>query len=433
MASVAHLHPEPAPLLACTVSREVEHFDLLIEDMETALGEAWGDLGFEDAVVFLGQPEAQSLEFIALILDPEDLADGLTQIIAVAKAAREADVKVLLITDGIEDEALEHLAPIAADLQLAYPLGEGALAQAIEDIRAGTASAASVPVPRRPRRPAVPEVQAAPATSPEPKRTSRDRQGVVLPVHGLAGGVGSTTFAVNLAWELATLAKEGGPRVCLIDFDLQFGSVSTSLDLPRREAVFELLSDTASIDTDALLQSMTVYGDRLHVLTSPPEMLPLDFITSEDVNRILALARANFDFVIIDLPTTIVQLTEAILNQAQVYFSLIELDMRSAQNALRMVRALKAESLPHEKLRFLLNRAPGFTDLSGKSRAKRLADSLAISLEVYLPDGGKAVTNSSDQGQTLAETAPKNPLRKEIQKLAKQLSDLHRSADSGMK
>jgi pilus assembly protein CpaE len=30
-----------------------------------------------------------------------------------------------------------------------------------------------------------------------------DRNGVILPVHGMAGGVGATTFAANLAWELA--------------------------------------------------------------------------------------------------------------------------------------------------------------------------------------------------------------------------------------
>ena len=66
---------------------------------------------------------------------------------------------------------------------------------------------------------------------------------MILPVHGMAGGVGATTFAANLAWELATITKTDAPRVCLIDLDFQFGSVATYLDLPRKEAVFEVLSD----------------------------------------------------------------------------------------------------------------------------------------------------------------------------------------------
>jgi pilus assembly protein CpaE len=45
------LQPEPQPITACTVSRDVQNFDLLIEDMESCLG-GWGDLGFEDACPF---------------------------------------------------------------------------------------------------------------------------------------------------------------------------------------------------------------------------------------------------------------------------------------------------------------------------------------------------------------------------------------------
>ena len=92
-----------------------------------------------------------------------------------------------------------------------------------------------------------------------------------------------------------------------------------------------------------------------------------------------------------------------------------------------MLRALKAEGLPHEKLRYVLNRAPKFTDLSGKSRVKRMAESLDIAIEVQLPDGSAQVTQANDHGLPLAETAAKNPLRKEIQKLAKSLHDLNKA------
>jgi pilus assembly protein CpaE len=100
---------------------------------------------------------------------------------------------------------------------------------------------------------------------------------------------------------------------------------------------------------------------------------------------------------------------------------MIELDMRSAQNALRLIRALKAEELPYQKLRYLLNRAPKFTDLSGKARAKRLAESLDIQIEAMLSDGGPQVTQANDHGLPLAEFAAKNPLLKDIRKLAQTL------------
>ena len=243
-------------------------------------------------------------------------------------------------------------------------------------------------------------------------------------VHGLAGGTGGTTLAVNLAWELATADKKNPPKVCLLDLDLQFGAVATFLDLPRREVVYDMLSETENMDEESFGQALLTYEDRLQVLTAPAEMLPLDLISSEDVNRILNIARNQFDYVVVDMPSTLVQWSEAVLNNAHVYFAMLELDMRCAQNALRFKRALQSEELPVEKLRYVLNRAPKFTDLSAKSRVKRMAESLGISIDVHLPDGGKPITQANDHGMPLANSAPKNPLRREIAKLAASIHDL---------
>lgn len=418
MSAAAILSPEPAPIVACTVSRDVSNFDLLIEDMEAELGESWGDLTFEDAVVFLNQPDAEMLEFVAIAVDSED-ENNLARISGIIGTAKEKGIRVILIAEEVSPIALHQLLRLGADDFVPYPLPEGALHEAIERL-----GQSDLP----------PEMPAVPAAPPSFKNTG-GRDGVVLPVHGLSGGVGSTTFAVNLAWELASpeaskKAPVQPPRVCLLDFDLQFGSASTYLDLPRRDLVFELLQDTAHMDVESFNQALLTFNDRLHVLTAPSEMLPLDIVTAEDISRIIEMARSNFDFVVIDMPTTVVSWTETVLSQAHLYFALMELDMRSAQNTLRMIRALKAENLPIEKLRFVLNRAPKFTDLSGKSRVKRLAESLDISIELLLSDCGRIVTQANDHGLPLALSAAKAPLRKEIQKLAQSIADLTRATEA---
>jgi pilus assembly protein CpaE len=425
MSSVANLQPEPAPILACTISRDVQDFELLIDDMELELGESWGDLSFDDAAVFLDQPDAKSLEFVAIAVNASDEAD-LERITTIIKQAKSHGVKVVLIADQVSPVALHQLLRLGADDFVPYPLPEGSLHEAIEKIRK-PAPAPVLTVAHS----AAPDQADADLAHPGFKAKG-DRDGVVLPVHGLAGGSGASTFATNLAWELATIGKEA-PRVCLIDFDFQFGSAATYLDLPRKEAVFELLSDPGAAESDTMLQAMLTFNDKLHVLTAPADMLPLDIVSPEDIGRIVDMARANFDFVVIDMPKTIVAWTEAVLTRAHVYFALMELDLRSAQNVLRLVRALKAEGLPHEKLRYVLNRAPRFTDLSAKSRVKRMAESLDIAIEVQLPDGGTQVTQANDHGLPLSETAAKNPLRKEIQKLAKSLFDLNKAVETGKK
>ena len=405
MTTNATLQTEPSPILACTVSRDVQHFDLLIEDMEAVLGEAWGDLGFSEALTFFSQPEASALEFVALAIDEEDERnlDLLGEVIA---AAGKHKIKVIVIAEDVTPAALHQLLRQGADEFVPYPLPEGELAAAVRRLRTPP-----------------PAAQAAAS----PLAQDGDGDGVILAVQGLAGGVGSTTFAVNLGWELATVVKEDAPRVCVIDLDLQFGTVATYLDLPRREAVLELISDIEAMDDEAFGQALMAFEDRMQVLTSPSELVPLDLLGPADVEKLLNTASRHFDFVLVDMPSTVTQWTETVLSAAHVYFALIELDMRSAQNALRLKRALQAEELPFEKLRFALNRAPKFTDLNGKARVKRLADSLGISIELQLPDGGRPVMQSGDHGLPLASSAAKNPLRREIAKLAQSLYDLGQS------
>jgi pilus assembly protein CpaE len=315
MTSVANLQPAPAPIVACTISRDVQNFDLLIDDMEIELGENWGDLSFGDAPVFLDQPESSTLEFVAIAVDAEDAVD-LAQISDLIRLAKSKNIKVVLIAHEVSPVALHQLLRLGADDFVPYPLPDGALHDAIARMRAAPVQAAApAPVPGFD-----PDHPNARAPSFKPKG---DREAVVLPVHGISGGVGASTFACNLAWELATISKTDAPRVCLLDLDFQFGAVSTNLDLPRRDAVFEILQDTASADSESFLKSMLTFNDKLHVFTAPPDMLPLDIVQPEDIERLIDMAQQNFDFVVIDMPSTIVSWTETVLTRAHVYFALM--------------------------------------------------------------------------------------------------------------
>ncbi|MFK7875716.1 MAG: CpaE family protein [Paracoccaceae bacterium] len=404
---------EASTIVACTVSRDVQNFDLLIEDMEAELGAAWGDLGFAEAIAFFSQPDAEALEFIALAIDSEDESE-LDILSEVVRHARARNIAVVLIAEDVTPSTLHSLMRQSDGEFVPYPLPENELHEAIVRSRKKTQE----PVSNN-------------ASQGKQLHGGQDRQGAVFAVHGLAGGVGATTLATNLAWELANSVQENGQSVCLLDLDFQFGTASTYLDLARREVVLEMLSETETMDDDIFGQALVEYDGNLSVLTAPADMIPLDMITTEDMERVIKMARSHFDYVVLDMPSTLVQWTETVLHEAHVYFCVMELDMRCAQNTLRFKRALQSEDLPIEKLRYVLNRAPKFTDLSGKSRVKRLSDSLDISLDINLPEGGRYVLQSGDHGQPLALSAPKNPLRKEITKLAQQIHELqHSSAEA---
>ena len=324
---------------------------------------------------------------------PEDMSRLDTLLALVTHCARRGAV-VIVVVDEIAPVAVHRLMRAGATDFLPTPHATGALMESISSARRG---------------------EGAPADSVE----SKGRDGLIYPVYGVAGGVGATTFAVNLAWEIAQESRKSGLRVCLLDLDFQYGSVATYLDMPRRDSVLDFLSDMSRADAQGFAAALEERGARLSVFTAPADALPLNIVSADGMQRLLAMAADSHDVVIVDLPTALTEWTEAALNAAQRFWAVMEIDMRSAQNMLRFLRALQAEDLPFDKLDYVMNRVPGFGDFGAKGRVKKMAETLGIEYGVLLPDGGKAVVQACDHGSPLADFASGNPLRKEIRKTAR--------------
>ncbi len=384
---------------AFAIASRSESFEELSKDLQGLFGQNWGSITVSAAGEMLGRGNMSGDEFLIVCVDAADEQD-LEPIDSFVRAAIKGGFIVILIAKDVSPTALHHLLKLGADDFVPYPLPDNALSNIFQRIREKKKSA------------------------PAELMTKKSRNGVILPVYGAAGGVGSSTFAVNLAWEMAIHTRKDDMRVALVDLDFQFGSVATLLDMARRDPVFEILTDPDSLAGDTLAQAMTSYKSVLAVLTSPPEVLPLDIVDGEYIEKMLKLLQSRYDFIIVDLPKALTDWSATVLTQAETYFTLLELDMRSAQNLMRYLRVLRGEDLPGEKIQYILNRAPGFADLNGKTRVGRFSESLGIEINILLPDGGKAVTQAGDQGEPLADSAAKNQLRKEIKKIAATLVDL---------
>lgn len=385
---------EAPKIRACTVSSDIGNFDLLIEDMESLLGESWGDLNFVQAPRFFGQEDANSLEFIALALGAEDEAE-LEDVLDVVKGAKARGIAVILVAEDITPTSLHQIMRAGANEFLPYPLPEGELELTVKKALA----------------PPVTQVIA-------PMGMGGGKSGKIIAFHGLSGGCGASTLAINLAYELAHPAKGEAPCVCFLDLELQYGSAATFLDLDVKPAVAELISDVDAMDADSFKQALIQLDDHLSILSAPSELMPLDILTPENVDSILSTAQSMFDYVVLDVPKTILPWTEVILERSNEYYAVLEADLRSAQNALRFLNALDAEQLPRKKVTAIVNRAPKFTDLNGRARLKRIGESLGLNLNILLSDGAKQVGQSAEQGEPLAKYAPKNALRKELAKFA---------------
>lgn len=366
--------------------------EALVHDLNSNFGEdQWLEVSPDDAENMLAIASGEdSFVIVALSSDEADTVETAAKQI---RLARECGLMVLLVVGDISSRTMHRIMREGVTEFAPYPEPAGALMDAIDRLRMARSSG---------NLPAV------------TMSTAQRRLGKVVAFYAIAGGVGSSTMAVNFAWELAQSTRREGRRVALMDFNFQYGSIATFLDVPRREAVYELVSEASNLDATSLTQALSTYKDRLHVLTAPRDALPLDIVSPADVDAIVSLARESFDYVVVDLPQALMNWSEKVYAAADDFYAVMETDMRSAQNMYRFLRTLKAEDMNLDKLRFVLNRAPGMTDLSGKTRVKRVGESLGIAFLHMVPDGGKQVVNCCDQGVPLAEGARSNPVRKEV-------------------
>ncbi len=352
---------------------------------------AWATLSPDEMRKRLSAGLPPSLDAVLVGVDGADEPALPDFVKLVGAIKRDAGAPVVLLVRDLGPGAMHQLLRAGADDFLPCPPGRGDVASCLKQLRQAAAGAVG---------------------------PGAGRGGAIVAVYGVAGGVGATTYAVNLSWELAQEGRKAGLRTALVDLDLQYGATSTYLDLQRRDVVYETLAEIMVADASAWDQALTTYGRRLQVLTAPSDSAPVDLLGPDEVSRLLDLATAASDFVIVDLPTVVTPWTETVLRRAESFQVVMTGDMRCANNLLRFLRALRAEEMPMEKVAHVMNRSPGFTDFSGRARISRMAETLGIEYALTLPDGGRDVAMACDQGEPLAEYASGNALRKEIRRAA---------------
>ena len=121
-----------------------------------------------------------------------------------------------------------------------------------------------------------------------------DRQLQTIGITSAAAGEGKSNTTANLAIALA----EGGRRVIVVDADLRRPGQHTLFGLDRKDGLSNML-----MGDQTQLPLLDTQTPGVRVLTSGPTPAnPLEALGSRRFDHILALARAQADFVLVDTP-----------------------------------------------------------------------------------------------------------------------------------
>ncbi len=138
-------------------------------------------------------------------------------------------------------------------------------------------------------------------------------QSQVIAVTGAHGGAGSTTLALNLAYELAHSYQL---ETIVAELSLNFGVFASYLAVEPAYTTLELLQHGAETDIYITKKALVPFGDRLSVLAGPMHAVMAPNVTPSMIARLIDDLRQLAQVVILDVPSTLDDAQLTTLNAA---------------------------------------------------------------------------------------------------------------------
>jgi pilus assembly protein CpaE len=242
-----------------------------------------------------------------------------------------------------------------------------------------------------------------------------DAAGRVITVIAPKGGVGKTALTTNVA---VTLAANGQGRVALVDLDLQFGDVGSSLGLEPENTIADLARVPGGVTATSLKVFMTPRDQNLYALCAP--ISPYEDVPDAVVGKVIRLLADDFEMVVID---TSAGLSEATLSAIDLSTDLIFLcDLSgSALRALRkVIDALDSLGVTEPTRHFVLNRADTNVGISpGDASAI-----VGMKIDAEIPSS-QIVPRAMNFGNPVVEESPNSAVAVGFEAVAGFFLDIH--------
>lgn len=240
--------------------------------------------------------------------------------------------------------------------------------------------------------------------------------GKLVAVMNAKGGSGATMFACNLAHQLSAT----GASTLLLDLDLQFGSVAHSLDIAPTHSHVEVMQQVEGLDSVALRGFCSHFSPTLHVLGGRSSDLCLaQDVRLEQLETLLQLARASYDWVVVDLPRQIDHLTGITLEQADHCYILLQQSLSHLKDASRLLQILRNDlGVQSNRLHVVVNRYNKAAPIT----LQDIDDALHCPDLQKLPNDFAAVSESQNSGIPLELHAPRAPITLALRSLKQELA-----------
>ena len=210
---------------------------------------------------------------------------------------------------------------------------------------------------------------------------------------GSKGGCGVTTLASNFA---LALAQESDRNTLLIDLGLPLGDVAINLGIVAIYSVASALQDPGRLDAKFLSSLVTKHSSGLSVLAAPGEF-PEQQPTRGSIEKLLAVARQCFDYVVVDAGSRVDLIGSKLFEESSTIYLVTQVGISELRNANRMISQFF--DARGRSLQVVLNRYKA-SDLLFDD--KQVAKALTRPAQWKIPDDYAAARRTRDTATPLA-------------------------------
>lgn len=176
------------------------------------------------------------------------------------------------------------------------------------------------------------------------------KSGKLLVFMGAKGGVGVTSLACNFA---VALAQNVSQKTLFIDLDLPLGDAALNLGIVAEFSTVSALKDADRLDGAFLTQLLVKHSSGLSMLAAPGKF-PHYEPCSEAIDRLVEVARQEFDNVVVDVGSRLNVQDTALFNQASTVYLVTQAGIPELRNSNRLINQVFANGGP--RLEVVLNR-----------------------------------------------------------------------------
>ncbi len=241
--------------------------------------------------------------------------------------------------------------------------------------------------------------------------STTDWKSQVITVFSSKGGVGRTTVATNLAIKLAQKKR----KVAILDFDMEFGEVASSMRIETRNTISELLQEQSSPNADTIRKYMSMHSSGVNVLPAPSSPEFAEHISSSQVEKIISVLRVYYDYLIIDTSMGFNGINLSCFDVSSMILYITGMDLatlRRTKKGLSIVSSLVGD----EKIRLLVAK-----EEPSRVKLRDVSKALEFPLWHSIPFEHKLALEAVNQGRPIVIDSSSSKVSRSYQKIANEI------------